>query len=123
MATSEIVLRTEDLALWYDEKQALKEVTIGVPRNRVTALIGPSGCGKSTLLRCFNRMNDLIPGCRVEGGLYFNETPLSDIPDVVQLRKHIGMVFQRPNPFPKSIYENVAYGPRVHGERNSAALD
>ncbi|WP_440949093.1 phosphate ABC transporter ATP-binding protein PstB [Methanosphaerula subterraneus] len=123
MASQEIVLRTEDLDLWYDEKQALKGVTIGVPRNRVTALIGPSGCGKSTLLRCFNRMNDLVPGCRIEGGLFFNGTPLSDIPDVVQLRKHIGMVFQRPNPFPKSIYENVAYGPRIHGERNSAALD
>jgi len=123
MQAIDSVLRTEDLDLWYGEKQALMKVTIGIPRNKVTALIGPSGCGKSTLLRCFNRMNDLVPGCRTKGGLYFNEAPLSEIPDVVQLRKHIGMVFQRPNPFPKSIYENVAYGPRIHGERNSAALD
>ncbi len=110
------VLETKGLNLWYYSDQVLKDVDMDVARNRVTALIGPSGCGKSTLLRCFNRMNDLIPECRIEGSVLYNGRDIySDGVDVVEVRKRIGMVFQKPNPFQKSIYENVAYGPRIHG--------
>jgi phosphate transport system ATP-binding protein len=106
----------EDLSLWYGSKQALGEVSIKLPVNKVTALIGPSGCGKSTLLRCLNRMNDLIPGVRLEGTVAYHGQDIyaSDI-DPVEVRRRVGMVFQKPNPFPKSIYDNVAFGARVNG--------
>jgi phosphate transport system ATP-binding protein len=118
------IIITENLSLWYGEKQALSEVTMEVERNRVTALIGPSGCGKSTLIRVFNRMNDLIDGCRIGGKVLIDGQDIyGPSADIVGIRKKIGMVFQKPNPFPKSIYENVAYGPRVHGIREKGELD
>lgn len=105
-----------DLDVFYGEKQALFGVNLDIPRNRVTALIGPSGCGKSTFLRCLNRMNDVIETCRVAGRIAIDGQDIYDSSlDVVQLRARVGMVFQKPNPFPKSIYENVAYGPKIHG--------
>jgi phosphate transport system ATP-binding protein len=109
-------INVENLNLWYGEKQALKNVSIQIPRNSITALIGPSGCGKSTFLRCLNRMNDLIKNCRTEGKVFIEDKDIyePDV-DVVDLRKKVGMVFQKPNPFPMSIYDNVAYGPRIHG--------
>jgi phosphate transport system ATP-binding protein len=111
-----VVLATEGLSVWYGASLALREITIEIPRNRITALIGPSGCGKSTFLRCFNRMNDLIPGARMEGQIRFDDRDIAS-PDVdaVALRRRIGMVFQKPNPFPKSIYQNVAWGARING--------
>ena len=110
------VLRTESLSVFYGETQALSDITIAIPQNQITALIGPSGCGKSTLLRCFNRMNDLIPGLRVEGKIWFHEHDLMDADvDVVAVRRRVGMVFQKPNPFPKSIYNNVAWGAKING--------
>jgi phosphate transport system ATP-binding protein len=117
-ATSPIVLSTRGLSVWYGSALALKDLTIDIPRNQITALIGPSGCGKSTLLRCFNRMNDLINGARMEGEVRFDGDLISgsDI-DSVGLRRRIGMVFQKPNPFPKSIYNNVAWGARINGYR------
>jgi len=113
-----VVLSTRALSVWYGASPALKDITIDIPRNRITALIGPSGCGKSTLLRCFNRMNDLIAGARMEGRITFNGQDIA-APDVdpVALRRRIGMVFQKPNPFPKSIYQNVAWGARINGYR------
>jgi phosphate transport system ATP-binding protein len=110
------VLATKGLSVWYGASLALKDITIDIPRNRITALIGPSGCGKSTLLRCFNRMNDLIPGARMDGQITFDGRDLAaaDV-DPVALRRRIGMVFQKPNPFPKSIYQNVAWGARING--------
>lgn len=120
----EVIMETIGLSLWYGSKQALQDVSIRIPKNRVTALIGPSGCGKSTLIRCFNRMNDLIDSVRVEGSILFNKREINTGEvDLFEIRKRIGMVFQKPNPFPKSIYENVAYGPRIHGERDRKALD
>jgi phosphate transport system ATP-binding protein len=109
-------IEVENLNLWYGEKQALKNISMHIPKNSVTALIGPSGCGKSTFIRCLNRMNDLIENCRVEGKVTIGHKNLygKDV-DVVELRKHVGMVFQKPNPFPMSIHENIAYGPRIHG--------
>ncbi|WP_410508906.1 phosphate ABC transporter ATP-binding protein PstB [Methanosarcina hadiensis] len=109
-------IKVENLNLWYGEKQALKDISLKIPRNSVTALIGPSGCGKSTFIRCLNRMNDLVKNCRIEGKVLIENEDIygSDI-DVVELRKQVGMVFQKPNPFPMSIFENVAYGPRIHG--------
>ncbi|MDQ1275818.1 MAG: phosphate transport system ATP-binding protein [Euryarchaeota archaeon] len=106
----------EKLNLWYGEKQALKNISLQIPRNGVTALIGPSGCGKSTFIRCLNRMNDLVKNCRIEGKVLIEDEDIygEDV-DVVELRKQVGMVFQKPNPFPMSIYDNVAYGPRIHG--------
>jgi len=122
--TSETIIATNDLNLWYSESHALQSVTMVIPKNRVTALIGPSGCGKSTLLRCFNRLNDLIDHVKITGRILLdNEDVQGPATDVVMLRKKVGMVFQKPNPFPKSIYENIAYGPRVHGVRNKAELD
>ena len=110
------VLRTESRSVFYGENQALSDITIAIPQNQITALIGPSGCGKSTLLRCFNRMNDLIPGLRVEGKIWFHEHDLMDADvDVVAVRRRVGMVFQKPNPFPKSIYNNVAWGAKING--------
>lgn len=113
-----VVLEARGLSVWYGAALALREVTIQIPRNQITALIGPSGCGKSTLLRCFNRMNDLIAGARMEGELEFDGEDItsSDL-DVVALRRRVGMVFQRPNPFPKSSYKNVAWGARINGYR------
>lgn len=105
-----------NLSVFYGEKRALKDVSIDIYRNQITALIGPSGCGKSTFLRCINRMNDVIDICRVEGDLQIDDHHIYDpAMDVVHLRERVGMVFQKPNPFPKSIYDNVAYGPRIHG--------
>jgi phosphate transport system ATP-binding protein len=114
------ILRAENVDVFYGEKQALFDVNLDVVENAVTALIGPSGCGKSTLLRCFNRMNDVIPSCRVEGliTLAGQDIHAANV-DVVALRQKVGMVFQKPNPFPKSIYDNVAYGPRIHGLTSS----
>ena len=117
-------IETRNLNLWYGENQALFDVNVKFQKNKVTALIGPSGCGKSTLIRCLNRMNDIIDVCRVEGEILFNGRDINrKDADVVLVRKKIGMVFQKPNPFPKSIYENVAYGPKIHGERNKKVLD
>jgi phosphate transport system ATP-binding protein len=113
-----------DFSFWYGKKQALKSITMTVPPRSVTALIGPSGCGKSTFLRSINRLNDLIPGVRHEGDLCLDGTSVYDPSlDVVALRQRVGMVFQRWNPFPKSIYENVAYGPRINGIGDEASLD
>lgn len=118
------VISTTNLNLWYHEKHALDTVTMKIPKNRVTALIGPSGCGKSTLLRCFNRLNDLIDHVRITGEITLDDENIhAPDTDVVTLRKRVGMVFQKPNPFPKSIYENIAYGPRVHGVTDKAELD
>ena len=112
------VLTTRNLSVWYGAALALKDISIDIPRHEITALIGPSGCGKSTLLRCFNRMNDLIPGARMEGTIRFEEMDLTDPAlDPVALRRRVGMVFQKPNPFPKSIYQNVAWGARINGYR------
>jgi len=109
-------METRDLDVFYGDKQALQGVGLEIGANQVTALIGPSGCGKSTYLRCLNRMNDVVPGCRVEGAVTLDGEDIYDPDlDVVKLRARVGMVFQKPNPFPKSIYENVAYGPRIHG--------
>lgn len=109
-------IEVENLNLWYGEKQALKNISMQIPLNSVTALIGPSGCGKSTFLRCLNRMNDLVKNCRIEGKVLIEGEDIygSEV-DVVDLRKKVGMVFQKPNPFPMSIYDNVAYGPLIHG--------
>ncbi len=121
---SEIEIESKDLNLWYGTEQALKEITMAVPNKKVTAIIGPSGCGKSTFIRCINRMNDLIKDCRVTGELLFEGTNIyGKETDVVTLRKKIGMVFQTPNPFPMSIYDNVAYGPRLHGVKEKKELD
>ncbi|MES1940638.1 phosphate import ATP-binding protein PstB 1 [Salinisphaera sp. T5B8] len=110
-------MKVNDLAVWYGEKQALHGVSMEVAENEVTALIGPSGCGKSTFLRCLNRMNDLIPDVRIEGEVEFeNQNIYAPEVDVVELRSHIGMVFQKPNPFPKSIYDNIAYAPKILGQ-------
>ena len=116
------ILEAKHVNLFYGQKQALFDVSFPFEENAVTALIGPSGCGKSTLLRCMNRMNDVVPNCRVEGELLFDGRNIME-EDAVSLRKRIGMVFQRPNPFPKSIYENIAYGPKMHGVRNRNTLD
>lgn len=118
------IINVHNLDLWYGETHALHDITMPVVDRKVTSLIGPSGCGKSTLIRCFNRMNDLVPSCRIEGSVTYHEQDIySKDADPVDIRKKIGMVFQKPNPFPKSIYENVAYGPRIHGINNRAELD
>jgi phosphate transport system ATP-binding protein len=117
--TREKVFSVRDLDVYYGDFKALKQVTLDIDRNRITAIIGPSGCGKSTLLRCFNRMNDLIPGTRVDGTILYRGVDLyGPEVDAVEVRRRVGMVFQKPNPFPKSIYENVAFGPRVNGVRS-----
>jgi len=121
---NKIVLKTENLNLWYGEKQALFDITMQMQAHKITALIGPSGCGKSTLIRCFNRMNDVIPSCRITGKVIFDQDNIYDSSvDAVQIRKKIGMVFQKPNPFPKTVYENVAYGPRVAGVNDKKKVD
>ncbi len=123
-ASEEITLRVENVDLYYSEKQALKNINMTIPKNRVTAFIGPSGCGKSTLLRCFNRMNDLVDNVRIEGRFLLDgEDIYHKNVQVSSLRRRIGMVFQKPNPFPKSIYENVAYGMRIIGIKDKRKLD
>jgi len=118
------ILRIEDLSLWYGEKKALNKISLDIPEKQITAFIGPSGCGKSTLLRCINRLNDLIDGVRVEGDIRFEDGSIYDPRlDINALRKRIGMVFQKSNPFPKSIYENVAYGCRIQGINKKRDLD
>jgi phosphate transport system ATP-binding protein len=119
--TSKIV--SENLNLWYGEKQALKDISLKIPEKQITALIGPSGCGKSTFIRCLNRMNDLVASVRIEGKVLYDDTDIyGKDTDVVELRKRIGMVFQKPNPFPMSIYDNIAYGPRIHGQKNVSKI-
>ncbi|GIP47088.1 Phosphate import ATP-binding protein PstB 3 [compost metagenome] len=118
------IIRIQKLNLYYDRFHALKDVSLDIPEKAITAFIGPSGCGKSTLLRTLNRMNDMIPGTRIEGTVQIAGSDIyGDDVQVEALRKRVGMVFQQPNPFPKSIYDNVAYGPRLHGIKNKAALD
>lgn len=118
------IIHIDKLNLYYDQFHALKEVSLDIPEKAITAFIGPSGCGKSTLLRTLNRMNDMIPATRIEGSVKIAGTEIygEDV-QVETLRKQVGMVFQQPNPFPKSIYDNVAYGPRLHGMKNKAQLD
>jgi phosphate transport system ATP-binding protein len=124
LADEDICLQVKDLNLFYGEKQALFDVNMSIPRKRVSAFIGPSGCGKSTLLRCFNRMNDLVDGVRIEGGIELDGGNIYDKSvNIASLRRRVGMVFQKPNPFPKSIYENVAYGLRIQGVNNRRVLD
>ncbi len=124
VADSKPKLEMRNVSIYYGSKRAVREVNLEIPPNAVTAFIGPSGCGKSTVLRCFDRMNDLIPSARVEGEILFDDENVN-APDAqaVEIRQRIGMVFQKPNPFPMSIYENVAYGPRRHGMKNKAQLD
>jgi phosphate transport system ATP-binding protein len=120
----DICMQVEKLDLYYGAKQALKSIDLRIPRQRVTAFIGPSGCGKSTLLRCFNRMNDLVDGVRIEGQILLDGQDIfAKSVNVADLRRRVGMVFQKPNPFPKSIYENVAYGLRLQGVRSRRVLD
>ena len=116
------IITVQDLNLWYGAAQALHHVSMDIPEKSITALIGPSGCGKSTFLKTLNRMNDLIPGVKVTGSVLYKEQDVFAM-DVSQLRREVGMVFQKPNPFPMSIYDNVAYGPRTHGIRNKVRLD
>lgn len=111
-----IKMKSDSLNFYYGDFHALKDINLTFPERKVTALIGPSGCGKSTYLRCFNRMNDLIKGIKIEGSIYLDDQEIHDPKlDVVELRRRVGMVFQKPNPFPKTIYENIAYAPRIHG--------
>ena len=117
------IIKTKDLDLYYGKNQALKKINMDINKNEVTALIGPSGCGKSTFLRTLNRMNDLIEGVKVEGEVLFEDKNIYKDYDEIFLRKRIGMVFQKANPFPMSIYDNVAYGPRIHGIKNKDELD
>ena len=118
------IITVNDLCLWYGNTQALKNVNINIAKNSITALIGPSGCGKSTFLKTLNRMNDLVPGVRITGEVrYDGKDIFAPGTDVNELRKNIGMVFQKPNPFPMSVYDNIAYGPRTHGVRSKAKLD
>ena len=116
------IITVKDLNLWYGQSQALKHINIDIPEKSITALIGPSGCGKSTFLKTLNRMNDLIPGVKITGEVMYGGQNIFDT-DVNNLRKEVGMVFQKPNPFPMSIYDNVAYGPRTHGIRSKVKLD
>lgn len=116
------IITVKDLCLWYGQSQALKNINIAIPEHSITALIGPSGCGKSTFLKTLNRMNDLIPGVRITGSVEYAGTDIFSA-EVNNLRKEVGMVFQKPNPFPMSIYDNIAYGPRTHGIQNKAQLD
>ena len=118
------IISVKDMCLWYGDHQALKNVNIEIPEKSITAFIGPSGCGKSTFLKTLNRMNDLIPGVKITGDIRYEGTDIfSKEMDVNNLRKEIGMVFQKPNPFPMSIYDNIAYGPRTHGITNKVELD
>ena len=124
MPDTETALTLNHLSLWYGERQALHDISLRIPEKRITALIGPSGCGKSTLLRCFNRMNDVVDSCRIEGEILLgSHAIMQPSQDLSALRRRIGMVFQRPNPFPKSIYENVVYGLRLQGVRDRRVLN
>lgn len=116
-------IKTERLNLHYGTFHALKDVSISIPENEITAFIGPSGCGKSTLLKTLNRMNDLVEGCRIDGRVLLDGTDIYADMDTNMLRKRVGMVFQKPNPFPMSVYDNIAYGPRTHGVKSKARLD
>lgn len=118
------IITVENLNLWYSQTKALNNVSADIEENSITALIGPSGCGKSTFLKTLNRMNDLVPGVKITGKVSYRRTDIyAPETDVNELRRHIGMVFQKPNPFPMSIYDNIAYGPRTHGIKNKAKLD
>ena len=118
------IITVKDLQLWYGQTKALKGVSMNIPEKSITALIGPSGCGKSTFLKTLDRMNDLVPGVRIEGEVKYNGQDIfAPSVDINELRREIGMVFQKPNPFPMSIYDNIAYGPRTHGIRSRAKLD
>ena len=118
------IIQAQELCLWYGQSQALKSISMDIAENSITALIGPSGCGKSTFLKTLNRMNDLIPGVEIQGQVFYQGQDIYDRSvDVNELRREVGMVFQKPNPFPMSIYDNVAYGPRTHGIRKRAELD
>ena len=118
------IITSENLCLWYSETQALKGISMEIPENSITALIGPSGCGKSTFLKTLNRMQDLVPGVRITGeALYRGQNILDPKLDVTALRRNIGMVFQKANPFPMSIYDNITYGPKLHGSHSKAELD
>lgn len=118
------VITVRGLCLWYTNQQALKNINIDIPANSITALIGPSGCGKSTFLKTLNRMNDLIPGVKITGSVQYKGSDIFDSGvDINELRREVGMVFQKPNPFPMSIYDNIAYGPRTHGITGKAKLD
>ena len=119
----ETIIRVREMNFWYDQFQALKNLNLDIRENEITALIGPSGCGKSTFLRCLNRMNDLIPKTRVEGALEFKGRDINRDMDIMVLRKQIGMVFQKPNPFDMSVYDNIAFGPRIHGMKKKQELD
>ena len=118
------VISVENLCLWYGAHQALRDISVEIPEKSITALIGPSGCGKSTFLKTLNRMNDLIPGVKITGSVKYKDRDIFDPEtDVCELRRQVGMVFQKPNPFPMSIYDNIAYGPRTHGVKSRAKLD
>ena len=118
------IISSKELCLWYGDNQALKNINTNIPEKSITALIGPSGCGKSTFLKTLNRMNDLVPSVKITGEIFYREKSIFDKDvDVNELRRDIGMVFQKPNPFPISIYDNIAYGPRTHGIKNKARLD
>ena len=120
LSLADPVFRVDDVSVWYGDYEAVRDVTLDIGRQQITAMIGPSGCGKSTMIRCLNRMNDLIPGARVEGKItYHDEDMYADYVDPIEVRRRIGMVFQKPNPFPKSIFDNVAYGPRVNGMKGN----
>ena len=121
--TNDYTITTKNLNLFYGDLQALKNVSIEIPANQVTAFIGPSGCGKSTFLKTLNRMNDLIANVKITGEVFFDGLNVYKEYDIVELRKNIGMVFQKPNPFPMTIYDNIAYGPRIHGIKSKTKLD
>lgn len=123
MSNKEFKLQVKDMNFYYDDFQALKNINIDIKANEITALIGPSGCGKSTFLRSLNRMNDLIEGTNVEGKIHLDGVDIYNKYDVIDLRSRVGMVFQKPNPFPMSIYDNIAYGPRLNGIKKKSALD
>ena len=120
----DIILSCKNLNLWYDENQALKDINLDILKNKVTAIIGPSGCGKSTLIRSFNRMNDIIEGCKIKGEIQFHGKNIYKLgTNIIEIRTKIGMIFQKPNPFPMSVYDNVAYGPKIHKIRDTKKLD
>lgn len=123
MNVKDTIIEAKNMNLWYGANHALKDINIALPAKQITALIGPSGCGKSTFLKSLNRMNDLVEGCRIEGEITFDGVDIYKNYDVNILRKRVGMVFQKPNPFPMSIYDNIAYGPRIHGIKSKVRLD
>ena len=120
---AKIEFQVEHLNLYYDKFHALHDLTLDIYQNEITALIGPSGCGKSTFIKTLNRMNDLVEGCKIDGTIKLNNVDIYKDYDIIDLRKKVGMVFQKPNPFPMSVYDNIAYGPRIHGIKKKAQLD